>query len=238
MASLVEEIQAEAGPGGVEKLQPKPPMISRRGSVTELLTGVGRLLSSGANSGAAGQSPSSTSAEEAADEAARVEEARRLMRASANVLQIGGLMMAHSSVREVQMEGFDALVRAWAASSSSASSSYAPSAWALKVAEGYIEAVVGGMQAHLDDVEVQQKGASALQVIGRNKAFEEALKDKGGVAAVKLAIKHHPASFSEGVKLGGVVLKSSWPMVRRFSEALHFSASFPKTKRLASSQGD
>ena len=83
-----------------------------------------------------------------------VEEAMRLMRDSADVLQIGSLMLTHASVRELQLAGFDALGRVWEIFTSASSSS---TPWRFEVAEGYIEAVVGGMRAHLADLEVQRE---------------------------------------------------------------------------------
>jgi hypothetical protein len=215
----------------------------------QIFTGLGRRLSWDKSSGSSGPSPFSADSKFAPMWGMSVEEAMRLMRESADVLQIGSLMLTHASEREVQLAGFEALGRVLAASPVSSASPSAPSSWAVEVAEGYIEAVVRCMRAHLDDVEVQQKGVSALQDLGQNKAFERALKDTGGVDAVMAAMTRHPASFGEGMEVGGVELKraslsrfeemtykSSSPTVRvmgrRLSDAMHFS------KQLQGSQGD
>ena len=70
------------------------------------------------------------------------EEAMRMMKESADVLQIGSLMLTHASVREVQLAGFQALGNVWVHSSASSASPSAPSSWAVEGAERYIEAVV------------------------------------------------------------------------------------------------
>ncbi|KAJ1495884.1 hypothetical protein T484DRAFT_1760801 [Baffinella frigidus] len=249
--------QAGEGTDGAEKLQPKKPSKAKRTSGLQIFAGLGRRLSSGASSGSAGQSPSSADSKFTPIIGVSVEEAMRLMRASADVLEVGGLMLTHSSEREVQLVGFKALLKVWGMSPSSSSSSPAASSspsspssvsWRLEMAEGYIEAVVRGMRAHLDDLEVQQKGVRALQDVGHDTAFEGALRDTG-LAAVKLAMKRHPATFGDGLEVGGVVLKrascslfeeitaeSRSPTVRamgrRLSDAMQFS------KRLSKGQGD
>ena len=213
----------------------------------QIFTGLGRRLSWGSSSGSSGPSPFSADSKFAPMWGMSVEEAMRLMHQSADVLQIGSLMLTHASVREVQLAGFEALGRVHATSPVSSASPSAPSSWAVEVAEGYVEAVVKSMRAHLDDLEVQQKGVSALQDLGQNKAFEEPLKYTGGVDAGMAAMKRHPANFGESLEIGGVVLKraslsrfqqmtaaSSSPtaMSRRLSDAMNFS------KTLSASQGD